>query len=170
MSTYVSNSVCQNNISYGRNGEQVQMTGMSSQQYFIVGIRSMYSHNYNFSNTKHILLSITIKCLSGIFFKVVAITSSVAKINFAVSEITFIVAVITFSVDKINFVVPEITFKVAVFTSSVDKITFAVTELTLLGADIRFLVAKITFVAAEVTFKVDVTISSVTKLLFNSIG
>ena len=142
MSTYVSNSVCQNNISYGRNGEQVQMTGMSSQQYF--GIRSMYSHNYNFSNTKHILLSITIKCLSGIIFKVVAITSSVAKINFAVSEITFIVAVITFSVDKINFVVPEITFKVAVFTSSVDQITFAVTELTLLGADIRFLVAKIT--------------------------
>ena len=49
--------------------------------------------------------------VAEITFKGTAITSSVAKITFAVSEITFKVPVITSSMDKITFVVTEITFK-----------------------------------------------------------
>ena len=43
-------------------------------------------------------------------FKVVVITSSVAKITLAVDEMTFKVAIINYSVVKITFVVTEITF------------------------------------------------------------
>ena len=62
--------------------------------------------------------------MAEITFKIVVITSSVAKITFAVTEITFIVAVITSLVVKITFVVAEITFKMSVMTYSVVNITF----------------------------------------------
>ena len=56
--------------------------------------------------------------MAVITFKVIVITSSVAKISFAVDGTTFKVAVVISVVAKITFVVDEIFFRVAVITLS----------------------------------------------------